>query len=129
VDETRLVSPANGPTQWAYEQACAALHRHRERADLLSHSIGTILAWRHLQPHPDAVHLAPLDAVLDSLSLDVAYGRHDRTQPSTLAEAVAAHREVMNARARALDAVRLAWDQIEAAAMREIDRHMPERAE
>lgn len=129
MNDAHFVATPTGPTQWAYDQACAALHAHRDRADMLTTALGAILAWRHLQPHPDAVHMAPLDAVLDTLSLDVAYGRHARMQPLTLADAVAAHREVMNARARSLDAMRLAWDQIEAAAMREIDQHMPERAE
>lgn len=126
MEKMEFVPTPSGPTQWAYEQACNALHRHRDRADMLTHTIGAILAWRHLQPHPEAMHLAPLDAILDALSLDVAYARHDQMQPATLPEAVAAHREVMNARARSLEALRLAWDQIEAAAIRDIDRQMPE---
>lgn len=117
------------PTQWRYDQVRASRDRHREHAEMLTNALGAILAWRILQPHPDAVHLAPLDAILDSVTLGLSYEQHIRPAPATLAEAVAAHREVMRARARGVESVRLTWDQIEAAAVREIDRHMPVRAE
>lgn len=46
-------------------------------------------------------------------------------EPTSLPEAVTAYREVMHARRRSLAAARLVWDQIEAAAIRGIDRNMP----
>lgn len=52
-----------------------------------------------------------------------------RRRPRTLAAAGSRYREVIEARARALAAFHLEWDAIEAAAIREIDRHLPGRAE
>jgi hypothetical protein len=33
VEQCRALTPEPVPTQWAYEQACAALEKHRQRAD------------------------------------------------------------------------------------------------
>lgn len=117
---------AKGPTQDAYDAACAALWAHRDRADTQGAALDAIRAWRHLQPHTAApTEFAGLDAILDSLSLDDEVPLRQINRPTTLPEAVAAYRDVLNARARALNATRLVWDRIEAAAIREIDRHMP----
>lgn len=113
----------NGPTQWAYDQACKALHAHRERAAALADALDSIRAWRHTQPHTDAVRFAPLDAILDALALD-GDALLQIEQPASLQEAVTAYRTVLDARRRAIEATGLVWDQIEASAIREIDRHM-----
>lgn len=118
---------STGPTQWAYDQACKALHAHRDRASVLADALNNIRAWRHLQPH-GAADFAPLDAILDALALDESVPLLQIEQPASLQEAVAAYRTVMGARREAGAAARLVWDQIEAAAIREMDRHTPRGA-
>lgn len=114
-----------GPTQDAYNAACTALWAHRDRADRLAAALADIRAWRHLQPHTSGPEFGPLDAILDAVTVDEAAALPVIAEPTSLPEAVTAHREVMNARRRSLAAARLVWDQIEAAAIRGIDRHMP----
>jgi hypothetical protein len=114
-----------GPTPEAYQAACDALWVHRDRADALTAGLEAIRAWRHMQPHAAGPEFGPLDAVLDSLALDGDDPVRQIARPTTLPEAIAAYRGAMTARRRALAAARLVWDQIEAAAMREIDRHLP----
>lgn len=115
----------NGPTQHAYDAACAALWAHRDRAAALVAGLDAIRAWRHLQPHAAAVAFAGLDAILDDLVDGAEIPLQRLKRPTSLPEAVAAHRAVMDARRQALAATGLVWDQIEGAAVREIDRHMP----
>ncbi|MFI9600356.1 hypothetical protein ACIHCX_10825 [Streptomyces sp. NPDC052043] len=104
-----------GPTPDAYEAACAALWAHRDRADALAAAFDSIRAWRHLQPHGDAVDFAPLDAILDAAAVGGDVPLQQLKRPATAAEAAEAHRVLMNARAQAFEAQRLVWDQIEAA--------------
>ena len=94
---------SKSPTPDAYEAACAALWAHRDRATAFE---------------------AGLDAILDALVGDVASPAQRLQQPTNLQEAVAAYRTVMRERRKALAATGVVWDQIEAAAIREIDRHM-----
>jgi hypothetical protein len=115
----------HGPTPEAYEAACTALWAHRDRADALSAALASIRAWRHLLPHRDVAELGPLDAILDSIALDSDVPLRRIARPTNLPEAVAAHRAVMDARRQAIAATRLVWDQIEAAAIRDINRYMP----
>jgi hypothetical protein len=112
------------PTLDAYQRACDALWAHRDRAAVQAMALDAIRTWRHQQQR-GAVDFAPLDAVLDAAALgdDVPLQRLNR--PASLPEAVAAHRTVMDARQHALEAVRMVWDHVEAAAVREIDRHLP----
>jgi hypothetical protein len=124
VDNT---TTSTGPTQWAYDQACRALWTHRDNAAVLANALANIRAWRHLQPHR-AADFAPLDAILDALALDESVPLLQIEQPTSLPEAVAAYRTVMAGRQQALTATALVWDQIEAAAIREMDRHMPRGA-
>ncbi|MFG2468701.1 hypothetical protein ACGFXB_25045 [Streptomyces canus] len=120
VDNT---TTSTGPTQWSYDQACRALWAHRDNAAVLADALSNIRAWRHLQPH-GAADFGPLDAILDALALDDTVPLLQIEQPTSLQEAVAAYRTVMGARRQAAAAARLVWDQIEAAAIREMDRHI-----
>ncbi|MDV6290298.1 hypothetical protein R2F25_30275 [Streptomyces sp. UP1A-1] len=118
-------STTRNPIAGMYQAALDALRSHPNYADAMAAALDAVRAWRHQQPHTAAVDFAPLDAVLDAaaLSADVPLPQHER--PASLSEAVVAHRAVMEARRQALAAVRLVWDGIEAAAIREIDRHLP----
>ncbi|WP_229869836.1 hypothetical protein [Streptomyces flaveolus] len=120
VDNTTARNPIAG----MYQAALDALRAHPNYADAMAAALDAIRAWRHLQPHTAAADFASLDAVLDAaaLSADVPLPRYER--PASLPEAVAAHRAVMDARRQALAATRLVWDGIEAAAIRDIDRHL-----
>lgn len=104
-----------------HHTANAGTWAQHDRANSLAAALDAVRAWRLTQPN--SAELAPLDAVLDAVAVgdDVPLLR---LQATTLPEAVAAHREVMQARTRALDAVRLVWDQVEAASMRTIDEHL-----
>lgn len=113
------------PTPEAYEAACAALWAHRDRANALEAGLDAIRAWRHTLPAGNTAEFAGLDAILDALVDGVAAPLQRLKPPTSLQEAVAAHRAVMRERGTALAATRVVWDQIEAAAVREIDRHMP----
>lgn len=124
MSENTTTAPT-GPTQDAYNAACAALWAHRDRADRLAAALDEIRAWRHLQAHTAGPELTPLDAILDAVSVDEAAALPVISEPTSLQEAVTAYREVMNARRRTLAASRLVWDQIEQSAIRMIDRHMP----
>ncbi|MCX4615731.1 hypothetical protein [Streptomyces mirabilis] len=115
----------NGPTREAYDAACAALWAHRDRANVYEAALDAIRAWRHVVPSGNASEFAGLDAILDALVDGVEAPLQRLQQPANLQEAVAAHRAVMRERGTALAATRVVWDQIEAAAVREIDRHMP----
>lgn len=123
--ENITTTAPKGPTQDAYNAACTALWAHRDRADRLAAALGDIRAWRHLQPHTAGPELAALDAILDAVTVDEAAALPVIAEPTSLPEAVAAHREVMDARRRSLAAARLLWDQIEHAAIRQLDRFMP----
>lgn len=119
-------SPApKGPTPDAYDAACRALWAHRDRADALAAALDSIRVWRHTQPHTDPAAFAGLDAVLNAAILDGAAPLLLIQRPESLPEAVTAYRQVLRARQQALAATRLVWDQVEAAAIREIDRHLP----
>ncbi|CAL9593512.1 hypothetical protein SUDANB1_05273 [Streptomyces sp. enrichment culture] len=106
------------------DQVHKELQAHRDRVAALADALNSIRAWRHTLPHTAAVHFAPLDAILDALALDES-GLLQIEQPASLQEAVTAYRTVLTARRQALAATGLVWDRIEAAAIREIDRHMP----
>jgi hypothetical protein len=122
VDDT---TTSKSPTPDAYEAACAALWAHRDRATAFEAGLDAIRAWRHELPHAGApAEFAGLDAILDALVGDVASPAQRLQQPTNLQEAVAAYRTVMRERRKALAATGVVWDQIEAAAIREIDRHM-----
>lgn len=113
-----------GPTQDAHNATHAALWVQRDRADRLAAALDDIRAWRRLQPHTAGPEFGPLDAILDAVSVDEAAALPVISEPTSLQEAVTAYREVMNARRRHLAASRLVWDQIEAAAIRQIDRRL-----
>lgn len=113
-----------GPTPEAFQTAYKALWAQRDRADRLAAVLDDIRAWRHLQPHTAGPEFGPLDAILDAVSVDEAAALPVIAEPTSLQEAVTAYREVMNARRRHLAASRLVWDQIEAAAIRQIDRRL-----
>ncbi|MCX5562747.1 hypothetical protein [Streptomyces sp. NBC_00038] len=117
-------SALNGPTQEAYDAACAALWAHRDRANALEAALDAIRVWRHGVPTIHPAEFAGLDAVLDAAVDGVATPLQRLRPPSSLQEAVAAHRAVMRERNTSLAATRVVWDQIEAAALRDIDRHM-----
>ncbi|MEV5911091.1 hypothetical protein AB0M00_19585 [Streptomyces chartreusis] len=117
----------DNPTEkTTYETALDVLTAHPHEADAFAAALDAIRAWRHLQPHSAAVDLAPLDAILDAAAVadDVPLRPGDR--PTSLPEACAAHRVVIDARRAALNATQLVWDRIEAASIRAIDRHMPD---
>lgn len=119
----------NAPTQDAYDAACAALWAHRDRANALEAALDAIRAWRHATPTVHPAEFAGLDAILDAVVGGVEAPLQRLQQPTSLREAVAAHRTVMRERGTALAATRVVWDQIEAASMREIDRQMTGRGE
>lgn len=110
----------HGPTP---DQVREELRAHRDSAAALADALNNIRAWRHTLPHTDAVQFAPLDAILDALALDESLLLRIE-QPASLQEAVTAYRMVLDARRRAIESTGLVWDRIEAAAIREIDRHM-----
>lgn len=113
------------PTQWAYDRACEALHRHRARADELAAGLDAVRAWRHRQPHQDAPRYVELDAILDAATVGEIEAQLAEPEPTSLPEAVKAHHRVMNERRRALDDARRSWDRAEANAIRQIARFMP----
>lgn len=110
----------NGPTRQTLTTANAATWAQHDRAVALAALVEDIRAWRHRQPHAAAVDLAPLDAILDAAALGDDAPLLRLQQPANAAEACDAHRAVMDARARAFEAHRLVWDQIEAASIRAI---------
>ncbi|MFD3714290.1 hypothetical protein [Streptomyces sp. NPDC058677] len=116
---------SKSPTPEAYQAACDALWAHRDRANALEAGLDAIRAWRHTMRPVHPTEFAGLDAILDALVGDVASPARRLQQPTSLQEAVAAYRDVMRERRTALAATRVVWDQIEAAAIREIDRQMP----
>lgn len=118
---------SKSPTPDAYQAACDALWAHRDRAAALAIALDAIRTWRHQQQR-GTVDFAALDAVLDAAALGDDLPLQRLVRPASLPEAVAAHRAVMDARQRALDAARLVWDHVEAAAVRDIDRHLHSRA-
>jgi hypothetical protein len=123
VDNT---TTSKSPTPEAYQAACDALWAHRDRANAYEAGLDAIRAWRHTMRPVHPTEFAGLDAILDALVGDVASpARRLQQQPTSLPEAVTAYREVMRERRTALAATRVVWDQIEAAAIREIDRQMP----
>lgn len=116
---------STSPTPEAYQAACDALWAHRDRANAYEAGLDAIRAWRHSMPTGGTGEFAGLDAILDSLAGDAASAVRRLQRPTSLQQAVTVHREVMRERRVALAAVRAVWDHIEAAAIREIDRHMP----
>lgn len=116
--------PGKGPTPEAYQAACDALWAHRDRANAYEAGLDAIRAWRHQLPHTAAAEFAGLDAILDALVGSASPPLHVVRKPASLQEAVGAHRAVMRERRTALAATRAVWDSIEAAAIRDIDRHM-----
>ncbi|MFD5838200.1 hypothetical protein ACFWHV_32325 [Streptomyces collinus] len=118
--ETSTPTPQQNRT--VHHTANAALWAQHDRANTLAAALDAVRAWRHAQPNGGA-EFAPLDAILDAAALgDDAPVL--RLQATTTQEAVAGLRAVMQARARALDAARLVWDQVEAAQLRTIDERM-----
>ena len=113
-------TPLNGPNRQTLTTANAALWAQHDRANALAALFEDIRAWRHLQPHGDATDFAPLDAILDTVALGDDAPLLRLQQPANADEACTAHRAVMDARARAFEAHRLTWDQIEAASIRAI---------
>ena len=107
-------------TPVAFQAALDVLRAHPNQADALAAALDAIRAWRHLQPHTAAVEFAPLDAVLDAAALGSDVLPLPTSRPTSLQEAVETHREVIAARARAFEALRLVWDRIEAASIRAI---------
>lgn len=116
---------SKSPTPDAYQAACDALWAHRDRAAAQAIALDAIRTWRHTLTHTAAVDCSALDAVLDAAALGDDVPLKRIVPPASLSEAVVAHRAVMEARRQAIAAVRLVWDGIEAAAIREIDRHLP----
>ncbi|MGW7248840.1 hypothetical protein [Streptomyces decoyicus] len=88
-------------------------------------ALASVRAWRHRQPHTDARRFAELDAILDAAAIGRIERQLGEDAPASLPEAVEAHHRVMNARRRALDDARRVWDQVEAGAIRNIARFMP----
>ncbi|MEW1867016.1 hypothetical protein AB0420_02260 [Streptomyces caelestis] len=115
-------TPPRGRT--VHHTANAALWAQHDRANTLAAALDAVRAWRLTRPN--SVELAPLDAVLDAVAVgdDVPLLR---LQATTLPEAVAGHRAVLDARKRAFDALGLVWDQVEAASMRAIDERLHDR--
>ncbi|MFI1467621.1 hypothetical protein [Streptomyces wuyuanensis] len=109
----------NRPNRQTLTTANAALWAEHDRANALAALFEDIRAWRHLQPHGDAADFAPLDAILDAVALG-GDAPLLHLQPADAAEACDVHRQLMEARARAFEAHRLVWDQIEAASIRAI---------
>lgn len=114
-------TPTN-PNQSAYERAL--VDAYRDRTLTLADAVNNIRTWRQTVPHTAAVQLAPLDAILDALALGDDVPLLQIEQPTSLQEAVTAYRAVLDARRTAIATTRLVWDQVEASAIREMDRHM-----
>ncbi|MFF7171118.1 hypothetical protein [Streptomyces pseudovenezuelae] len=108
------------PNRQTLTTANAATWAQHDRANSLAALFEAIRAWRLMQPHTDAVEFAPLDAILDAVALGGSAALLRLQQPANVTEACEAHREVMAARARAFEALRLVWDQIENASIRAI---------
>ncbi|MGW7197524.1 hypothetical protein [Streptomyces chryseus] len=102
-------------TPTAADPATAPLHA----------ALDAIRMWRHRQPHTDARRFAELDAILDAAALGRIESSLDLSEPTSLPEAVEAHQAVMNLRRRTLADAGRAWDLVEANAMRQISRFMP----
>ncbi|AQW55263.1 hypothetical protein ACIQPP_05435 [Streptomyces violaceusniger] len=128
-EDDTTASAAPGPTRWAYDQACEALHKHRQRAEALTVALDSVRAWRHRQPLTAATRYDELDAVLDAAAAGQIEAQLAAPEPTSLPEAVEAHHRVMSARRRALADARRIWDQIEATAIRNVARFMPVRSE
>ncbi|MGW2742347.1 hypothetical protein [Streptomyces sp. NPDC001450] len=110
------------PKRQTLTTADAALWVQHDRANALAEVVDAIRAWRYAQPDSDGdgVEFATLDVILSAAVIvgDAPLQRLQR--PATVVEACDAHREVMAARARAFEALRLVWDQIEGASIRAI---------
>lgn len=104
-----------------HHTANAGRWAQHDRANALAAALDAVRMWRMTQPA--GPEFGPLDAVLDAVAVgdDVPLLR---LQATTLPEAVAGHRAVLDARKRAFDALALVWDQVEAASMRAIDEHL-----
>lgn len=113
-------SATSRPIRQTLTTANAATWAQHDRATVLAALVEDIRAWRHLQSQGDAVDLAPLDAILDAAALGDDAPLLRLQQSANTAEACDAHRAVIDARARAFEAHRLVWDQIEAASIRAI---------
>jgi hypothetical protein len=111
------------PIANTYAIALDALRAHPSHTDALAAALDAVRAWRHMQPHSAALDCAPLDAVLDA-ALGSGTPQQPLDRPTSLQDAVARHRAVLDARRAAFDALRMVWDQIEAAALREMNRQM-----
>ncbi|MCT9145374.1 hypothetical protein [Streptomyces violarus] len=114
-------TPTPQQNRTVHHTANAALWAQHDRANTLAAALDAVRAWRLTQP--GGAEFAPLDAILDAAALgdDAPLLRLQATTPQ---EAVAGLRAVMQARARALDAARLVWDQVEAAQLRTIDERL-----
>lgn len=115
---------SNSPSPEAYQAVYDALWAHRDRAAAQAIALDAIRAWRHAVPRTASVDFSALDAALDAAALGDDVPLQRIVPPANLPEAVTAHRTVMDARRQALAAARLVWDSIEAAAIRDIDRHL-----
>lgn len=91
-------------------------------------ALDSVRAWRHRQPNTNACRFAELDAILDAAAVGRIERQLGEDAPTSLPEAVEAHHRVMNARRHALDDARRIWDQVEAGAIRNIARFMPNTA-